>query len=331
MRTIPSGLPEEWFELRDSEQATFLTTNYQTLPVISFAAAALDLGARRLDSMREGGTVHSEALRETLGSQPTQETFVRGYVDTMRSGVISPDEDAGIFTKSVVEYFGPEANNLVMVYDARGRNRVTGREIPNKRKFLSQMLRNAVEEANWSVELRAFLGVQLQHQAAARGVKRPLRNFCLGDDQLPGVADPSLFWTGKIAGVRTMTGLAYDIGYRQKSGPLLRGAMTSAWGEDYSVNREVFAAAININTAFMKDEHRRRRIQNDVRRPAITLIGEGYFNEARDLLRKAALEYPRVFSRVGLSFLIGADWRTKLEEAKDKAGDMTAEEAEEDL
>src|SRR5688500_8594216 len=112
----------------------------------------------------------------------------------------------------------------------------------------------------------------------------------------------SQYWKSRLVGAGAVLGIAYGLGYRAKTGPVLKQAMLDHWGDDFTLNRQIFIAAINMDlTGAPKKE--RDLFQNEVRRPVFSLIGQGHFNLACGALQKAAAEKPQAFSLLSQRFL----------------------------
>lgn len=310
-----SALPQDWQSLAIDEQVIYLKNNRMfTRPEI-FVAASLEIAARRMDTRDEQqgkSAVHLTALTEQWHGEQAGQAYTAGMSEHVESEVKHPAA-AGFICSRIVTCFGMEYINPRILGDITGKNRMTGRGSHEKPVLLGEGTYGAMRSENWSRDLVALAGMQYLRQASSKAAKDISGNMLCPDDELPRIKDEpdaaERFWRTKLGGTTNSVGIAYFLGYRDKLSPAMTARMRSLWKGDYSDNRQIFTAALNIYGASL-GSRLQRDVQHKLRRPVYALIQHGHFDEAHEMLAQAAAsDHGRqIFSPISLRFLLGPDY-----------------------
>lgn len=314
--SYPRSLPNNWAERPLPERMDYLRQNMLFASLDAYVSAGLEAGAQRLDIAAKASgrlMVHEEVLRSEMNEPAVSQAFTAGNTEHITEKVkpVSGNSGTGAYyqrshmTYCVQESLGPEFNNPSMLNDVFGYNRSKSRRPEDKARILTAEAYIAMECEEWSTALRGLATVQYMYQAAgrfARNLVTPLIDRNTTVEVQPGKIN--YFWRARLAGTETTTGsgLAYQFGYRAKSGEAIKQCMTEMWGDDYSRNRNIFLTALNIHTSQLSNGER-VKAQRDLRRPVFRDIGEGDFGAALAKLQVAAQERPELFSIISMNYL----------------------------
>ncbi|HEX8763173.1 MAG TPA: hypothetical protein VF733_05455 [Candidatus Saccharimonadales bacterium] len=314
-----TGLPEGWRNQPIDDQIKGLKNNRMFASPHAFAAASLELAARRMDC-RDGAlgrsALHLETLTEQWHGQGTVQAYEAGKTE-YRGAILKGKGPGGFMGARISKVFGLEVINPRMWSDILGYNRMKGGFSRGKTVLLGEGTFNAMKSEGWPDNLVALAGLQYLRQSASGAVKNISSLMLCPEDELPRTKDESeaisRFWAAKMAGSQNSLGIAYFLGYRDKLAPILRGEMRKLWGDQYSSYRQAFTTALNINSAGLGDRIQ-RYAHNKVRRPAYALIQQGHFNAARDLMAEEAAteDGKRIFSPISLQYLLGNNYRKEV-------------------